>query len=200
MREFLAEHRRLVEQGDTSGALRFSGENLAMAEQRLVALRESPASDDAKCRAAVEFLTVAAVHLCDLGYAGMERDEAALSVSVAATLLVMKVNPEAVGDAYIHWLQMTVGRLGDILPSLGAVVLEEAFWQVAVLAVVTCDAFAARMEVDESLLSANRRIKAMLAAAERDDTTFEGRPIVPQMAIDIFFNMLGIMGSLGWIE
>lgn len=196
----LSEHRALVEQGRFDNALRLSGEALAAAEQALAALREAPPTDEAKKDAALALLGAGLLHVADLSYAGMDRDEAALAVSVPATLLVMKVNPETIPSAYVEWLQRTVGRLGDILPRYGHEVLQEPFWQIAQLAVATCDDYSRRLPLDPALLRTNDLIGQMIAAADRGPILFDGRPIKPQTAIDIFFAMLGTMGSLGWIQ
>lgn len=196
----IKEHQQLLQGGLFQDALRLSGEELALAESRLAKVRELPDSAPEKAETAKEFLTAASMHLADLSYAGMERDEAALAVSVIATLLVMKVNPETIPDHYIHWLQMTVGRLGDILPQTGEKSLEEPFWQLAQLAVATCEEFSSRMQLDASVVRTNGLIKEMIVAADNDAISYEGQKIVPQMAIDITFNMLNLMGSLGWIQ
>ncbi len=200
MTELFNEHRSLVQGGRFEDAMRLSGEALAAAEAKLVQLRERSVADEEKLAAAADFLAVASLHVSDINYAGLYRDEAALSVSVPATLLMMKINPELIADKYVYWLQMTVGRLGEILSQAGDERLEEPFWRIAGLTIATSDNYAARMELNPSLLQTGELLRRQIAALHPDEITFDDAPIEPQMAIDILVDMIAAMSSLGWID
>ncbi|MBP3537344.1 MAG: hypothetical protein J6J93_07370 [Muribaculaceae bacterium] len=200
MNPVFEEHRTLLAAGKYTDALRLSGEALAKAEEALAATREYPADDARKTEAARDFFDVAALHLNDTGMAQMERDEAVLSVSVPATVIIMRVNPETVANEYVFWLQMTAARLGEILGNLGEEALTEQYWRIVKLAAVTCDDFAARLGIDLSLTERNAMLRHAIEESHEGEILMNGQPIVPQSALDVLMDALAAMAALGWMK
>lgn len=196
MSDVFAEHRALVEAGRFADAMRLSGEHLAAAEAALNA--SSAASVQEKACCAVEFLNAGRIHLADLHYAEMLSEEAATALMMAATLIIARVNPESIPEAYVHWLQMAVMRFGDALQQSPDERLTDDFARVLKLTVVTADEFGARFSLDGDTMRTNEALKNYLEASGMADVTYGGESIVPRLALDILVNAINTMASIGW--
>lgn len=196
MSDVFAEHRALVESGRFADAMRLSGEHLAAAEAALNASAAASAQEKARC--AVEFMNAGSIHLADLHYAEMLSEEAATALMMAATVIVARVNPESIPDAYVHWLQSAVMRFGDALQQSPDERLTDDFARELKLTVVTADEFGARFSLDADILRTNEALKNYLEVSGMADATYGGEAIVPRLALDILVNAINTMASIGW--
>lgn len=196
MNTVFTEHKALVESGRFADAMRLSGENLARAETTLKAAVHASVED--KRTAARDFLDAGTLHLADLHYADMLKEEAATSLMIAATLIIGRINPETIASDYVGWLQKTVLRLGDALQQNGVEQLMNHFAMLLKLTVVTCDDYAGRFKIDADVLRTGKALKDYLETSGVADTLYTGKPIVPQNAIDIILNTLNVMSATGW--
>lgn len=185
------EHRTLVQSGDFEAAMRLSGERLAMAEK---ALGGQPTAEHA-----VELLQAAMYHVSDLQYAGLEHQEAATALLAVATILVDKVNPELLPVEYLTWLQLTSQRLAQIVFQEDNDELAENFQAFATLVFATADDYRTRFNIPERLLDGIDYYRTSYLD-EFPEATWQGRAIVPQMAIDIIINFINTLARLGWLE
>lgn len=198
MNDIFAEHRALVESGRFEDAMRLSGEALARAEAELNAAVKLKSEE--RVRRARMFLDAGTIHLADLQFAGMAREEVSTAIMIVATLIIARVNPEDIPQQYVRWLQMIVLRLGDALQESGDDGLTGDYARLLTLAVVTAEDYAARFGLDAQTMQINDAIKDFIKMSEMPQQDYNGSPIVPQTALDILVNTLNTMATSGWIS
>ncbi len=181
--------------GDQEAVLRWTGEQLALAGERLKA--SSP--EDVVARAS-ELLVITRPHVEALHSVGMAGDALATQALALLTALMGKANPEDMPQLYMRSLEslcmcaaMYTSTLQDSRVAQASQIAAQCFG----LFVATAHSYMPRFGAPDDLRLLYDKLRRQAQQAGEEVTHFRGNIIVPQMAVDILADSLSRLRALG---
>lgn len=193
--EYYSNLKTVSADGDHEVLLRWTGEQLALAGERLKA--SSP--DDLDARAS-ELLVITRPHVDALHGVGMAGDALATQALALLTALMSKANPEKMPGLYMRSLEclclcaaMYTSSLQDDRVSQASQIAAQCFG----LFVATANSYIPRFGAPDDLRQLCDRLRRQAKQAGEEVTHFRGNVIIPQMAVDILADTLSRLSALG---
>lgn len=177
------------------GVLRWTGEQLAAASDRLAKARK----DECKPRAA-ELLVIAWPHVQALAAASMPADALATQNMAMLTVLQAKVSPESFASLWLQSLQglclMAAGFIEQADGRVSSIAADIAAHSYG-LFIATAHSYIPRFGCSDEMRRFYDHMRHMAAVAGEDVSHFQGHRIVPTLAIDIFADNAARLAAIG---
>ena len=195
LESFHAELDRLNEDGDAQTLVRWTGEQLAAANDRLA---KSAAGD--RTDTAAELLVISFPHVSALAQVGMPGEALATDVLTLLTVLHARVNPEDLGSLWLESLQGLCAFAAQYLAADGGsagLQPSQIAGQIYGLFLATAHVYIPRFGASDAMRRFYDHLRHIASQAGEDISHFQGHRIVPTMAIDILGDTASRLASLG---
>ena len=195
---FHPELQKIQQDGDQELVLRWTGEQLAMAGERL-----KKAKPDERAARGAELLVIAHPHVDALEAVGMAGQALATQAMAILTVLMSKVNPEEMPQLYMRSLEqlcMCAAILTSSLQNDTVVQAVQIAAQCFGLFIATAHSYMPRFGAPDDLRRLYDQLRHQSAQAGESVTHFQGHRIVPQLAADILADTLARLKSMGMLE
>lgn len=175
--------------GEISEILRWTGEELAMAGERL-----HVATDESRIARCAELLVIAHPHVEALSASGMADEALRTQAMAMLTVLHARVSPESFAGLWLQSLQLLCLKASDNVyadPSAtgrASRAASEAFG----LFLATAHSYMPRYGADEGMRRFYDHLRQISASAGEEVSHFQGHRIVPTMAIDILSDIIAL--------
>ncbi len=177
------------------GVLRWSGEQLAAASDRLAG-----AKSDARKPCAAELLVIAYPHVEALSAAGMPADALATQTLAMLSVLRARVNPEEFAALWLQSLQVLCVKASEYIYSgdAGASLQpSQIAGQIFGLFIATVRDYIPRFGISDGMRRFYDHLRHIATEAGEDISHFQGHRIVPTLAIDILTDTAARLAALG---
>lgn len=177
------------------GTLRWSGEQLAAASDRLARAGEA----DRPTRAA-ELLVIAWPHVQALAAVGMATDAFATQNMAMLTMLQARVSPEAFPSLWLQALQglcIMASQLIESADGSNAAMAADITAHTYGLFIATAHDFIPRFGSSDEMRRFYDHMRHMASQAGEDVSHFQGHRIVPTLAIDILADNAARLTAMG---
>ncbi len=192
---FNTELQQVHASGGLDATLRWTGEQLALAGERL-----RTADAGSRTARAAELLVIAGSHVDALAAAGMDGDALATQAMALLTVIMSKVNPEEFPSLYLQCLQALCLRASAFLYTVqpaDTMQASQIVSQTFGLFIATAHAYMPRFGASDDMRRFYDRLRHMAAQAGEDVSHFRGHLIVPTLAADILADNLSRLSALG---
>ena len=168
---------------DSDAVLRWTGEQLAMAGERL-----RKAKGDDRVPRAAELLVIAHPHVEALGAAGLAKEALATQTMTILTVLHARVSPESFPALYLQSLQalcLCAGAYSYQAPGPEVMEASQLAGYIFGLFIATAHDFIPRFGASDDLRRFYDHLRHAAAKGGEDVSHFQGHRIAPTLAIDI---------------
>ncbi len=196
LEKFNTEFAEINAQGGLQLALRWSGEQLAQAGERLRKANDA----DRQARGA-ELLVIAGAHIATLSEAQLDPDAFATQAMAVLTVIMERVDPEKMASLYLGCLQMLCimgarwlyGVKGDADIMQGMTIMSEVYG----LFLATAHNFMPRFGASDDMKKFYDHLRHITADNAEEIRLFRGMPLQPTMAADVLADILARLRALG---
>ncbi len=182
---FYTELQAIAQDGNPDTMLRWTGEQLALASDRLA---KAPASG--RENRAAELLVIANPHVNALATTGDTLEALATQAMAMLSVLRAKVSPEAFPSLWLQNLQMLCNLVGQCLYENRYPQVDAVAAHIFGLYIATARDYIPRFGADDATRRFYDHLRHISAKAGEDITHFQGHRIAPTLAIDILTDTL----------